>query len=37
MALKQHFFLGNSRETNNGTTSVARQQILDNATAGLQQ
>jgi hypothetical protein len=29
MALKQHSFLGNGRETDNGTTSVARQQILN--------
>jgi hypothetical protein len=29
MGLKQHSFLGNGRETNNGTTSVARQQILN--------
>jgi hypothetical protein len=29
MALKQHSFLGNGRETVNGTTSVATQQILN--------
>jgi hypothetical protein len=29
MALTQDSFLGNGRETNNGTTSVARQQILN--------
>jgi hypothetical protein len=28
-ALKQYSFLGNGRETNNGTTSIARQQILN--------
>jgi hypothetical protein len=29
MALKQHSFLGNGRETDNGTTSLAREQILN--------
>jgi hypothetical protein len=29
MALKQYSFLGNGGETNNGTTSIARQQILN--------
>jgi hypothetical protein len=29
MALKQYSFLGNGRETNNGTTSIGRQQTLD--------
>jgi hypothetical protein len=28
-ALKQHSFLGNGRETDNGTTFVVRQQILN--------
>jgi hypothetical protein len=28
-ALKRHLFLGNGSETDNGTTSVARQQILN--------
>jgi hypothetical protein len=28
-------FLGNDRETNNGPTPFARQQILNNATVGL--
>jgi hypothetical protein len=37
MAWKQHLFLGNGGETNNGTTPVDRQQILNNATVGLQQ
>jgi hypothetical protein len=30
-------FLDNGCETNNGTTSVAKQHILYNATVGLQQ
>jgi hypothetical protein len=29
-------FLGNDRETNNGANPVARQQIINNATFGLQ-
>jgi hypothetical protein len=29
MALKQHLFLGNSHETNNGTISIAWQQALN--------
>jgi hypothetical protein len=29
MTLKQHSFLGNGSETDNGTMSVARQQILN--------
>jgi hypothetical protein len=36
MTLKQHKFLVNGRETNNGTTPVDRQKILNNATVELQ-
>jgi hypothetical protein len=28
-ALKQHLFIGNGHKTDNGTTSIARQQILN--------
>jgi hypothetical protein len=35
--MKQDSFLGIGRETNDGTTPIARQQILNNATVGLQQ
>jgi hypothetical protein len=37
MALKHLSFLGKGYETSNGTKPIARQQIFNNATAGLQQ